>query len=233
MMVMAKNEWPWTPSVFRAVAVVALMLAAAPVFSGPFDGTRNDADRGDGFGYLGVGIGQYFTKESGADGWERRRTAVSFESALGGRVSDRVGFFVLTTIAINEVQAGVEYAEWAWKNDEWTVIRAPFAGLLIPFAFLADSQALIGPGLAIYLLPGTPSLYLEGGIGLSSVQSVADRVFMFGGGAFAGIGADITRRMGFGLRAMWTPDELASDWFSRDFDAMTVTGSLRLRLGGR
>jgi len=54
------------------------------------------------------------------------------------------------------------------------------------------NQTLLGPGLIYYTAPRPPSLYLEGGIGYSSVQSISRELYVMGAGLFAGVGVEIT-----------------------------------------
>jgi hypothetical protein len=180
---------------------------------------------------MGIGAGRFSRFQSDSAGANLSRFALGFESKVGANLGDYVSFFVLTAVSINEVEAGVNYTRWVAQDDEYKAARI-LLGILIPFAFLGDSHGIIGPGVSVYFRAQNPAPYVEAGAGLSSVISVADRSYLFGSGFFGGVGVDITDQIGVGVRAVWTPARLDSDWTSSTpSDALTVLGMVHFRGG--
>ena len=131
-----------------------------------------------------------------------------------------------TGLVINDVATGVGYTDWVFQNDDYLILRAFFLSWLIPMAFLLDSHVVIGPGLAFYARSEPPSIFLEGGVGLSSNQSVADERFTMGAAVFGGAGVDVTKHLGFVLRVLWAPSGLNSRW-TPEGEALSLLAMLR------
>lgn len=203
---------------------LAVAVAAAVFFCGTANAQQSS--RSGISGQVGIGVGRFYRFEPQSSDADVSRFALGFESKVGANLGDYISVFMLSAISINEVEAGVSYARWVAQDDEYTAARIPL-GLFIPFAFLGDSHSIVGPGIGVYFRAENPAPYVEAGVGLSSFISAADRRYQFGSGFFGGAGVEITDRVGVGVRAIWTPARLDSDWTSSSpSDALTVLGML-------
>ncbi len=171
-------------------------------------------ERGPGI-YSDVGIGGGVFYAGYGDTWITT-PAVSLETRLGAHINDNVSVFFLSHISAVSISTAGAFANWIFEDEELIAVKAPLI-LVVPFVAMIDSEICAGPGIAYRTSPNAPSIYVEGGCGYFSFQSLAYRAFVFGIGLFAGIGVEITDEIGVGLRLVYAPSATHSGWTpSRD-----------------
>lgn len=113
-----------------------------------------------------------------------------------------------------------EFSNWVFEKNDERILLA----ICIPFAVLLDSQFFIGPGIAYYTSDVAPSFFIEGGIGYSSIQSVANDFYIVGVGFFSGLGVEITNEISISLRLLWVPAFAHSQWTPSKDNFITIVG---------
>jgi hypothetical protein len=202
-----------------ALALLLILVPGSPAHS------KDESSPGF-ISQVGIGAGSFVRTQTEGDNISR--FAVGLESKVGAILSDHVALFLLAAVAFNDSKAAVDYTRWVSQEDEYTLLRALFLGWLIPLAFFADSQMIVGPGITFYTSRRQPSLYVEAGGGFSIIPSIADRSYLFGTGVFGGLGVEITDWIGFGARAIWAPSALHSRWTRSDDSVLSVLAMLQL-----
>jgi hypothetical protein len=180
------------------------------------------------FSHTGIGAGWFLQTHFNDSDRDLSRSCVGFESKLGANLTDHLSLFLLSGVSVFHHETVRDYANWVFKKDDYSFLKVFFLMWFIPFAGLLDSQLVVGPGLAYHFSDNAPSFVIEAGGGLSSVQSVVDKTFLFGGGFFGGVGFDITKKIGFGIRVLWTPSFLFSTWTSSDSHVLSIMGMFHI-----
>jgi hypothetical protein len=182
------------------------LMAFALVLSACVTGRGSKEEEGRSRGYFKhtLSVGTYVHVEEGREETANKRLAVAFESKFGIRFNDHLSMFILSAMSMNYFETVADYAEWMFQKDDYTFFRLWLIPTL-PMAVFINSQILAGPGLCWNINAGLPSVYIEAGTGLSSVQNLHDEAWRVGFGLFTGIGMDITDDLGFVFRALWSP----------------------------
>jgi hypothetical protein len=179
------------------------------------------------FTSLGLGAGLYSLADAQSDAAPMPFT-IGIESRFGGRIDDHFSVFLLAHFNVTDFRAAADFSEWIFEEqapaDNIRFLLIPF----IPLAVLFDSQLFVGPGVAYRFSPAPPSVYVEGGLGYSGIQSISERAFIMGAGLFAGAGVEITPRLGCGLRVIWSPSFLHSGWTPSDENYFSIMAFLYL-----
>jgi hypothetical protein len=208
-------------------AFLVCLAASATVSarSGEQTGDEKSADRSGSFSQFGIGAGMY----SEWNGDSANALAVGLEGKFGSYFSDHMYVFLLANFALHGTESGSSYARWVFKEDDFLLFKVLFLGWFIPIAFLADSHAMVGPGIGYTFSDQPPSLYLEGGGGFTGTKSITEEKFYVGFGLFGGAGIEITERLGFGARITYAPPALRSWWTPSTVQAVTATAMVYFR----
>jgi hypothetical protein len=145
---------------------------------------------------------------------------LGIETKVGGHINNNLSIFLLTHLNIFSLETVSEFSDWVFDEEGPRILLA----ICIPFTILLDSQILIGPGLIYHTSSMAPSFFIEGGVGFSSVQSVANDTFVFGVGIFTGLGVEITNDLSCGLRIIWFPSFFFSKWTPSQDNYLTIVG---------
>ncbi|MBN1523843.1 MAG: hypothetical protein JW904_05130 [Spirochaetales bacterium] len=133
------------------------------------------------------------------------------ESRIGVHINEHLSLFLFTHVNFMTFSTIVDFSKWVYEdpeNETLRVLLTPF----IPIALFFESQIFVGPGIRYYTFPSTPSLYFEGGMGYSGIQSISMQTFIMGGGLFTGFGVEITPHISCGVRLIYSPSFLHSGW---------------------
>ena len=101
---------------------------------------------------------------------KRMEREFGLDGRIGSRINEQLSVFLLVHFNVLSFRSVEAFSEWLFEEeDDGRQLLAVF----LPFAVFFESQAFLGPGLIYYTAPSPPSLYFEGGIGYSSVQSIS------------------------------------------------------------
>jgi hypothetical protein len=167
----------------------------------------------------GLGAGLYlFDDATGSLSGGALHFTVGYDGRLGARIDGNFSVFLMTHVNVTSFTSVVDFTNWVFAENDLRLLLTVF----IPFAVFFESQVFIGPGIMYHTSTRAPSLYVEGGLGYSQIQSISQRTFVMGAGLFAGFGVEITPRLGCGLRAIWSPSFLHSGWTPSDNNYFSV-----------
>jgi hypothetical protein len=133
---------------------------------------------------------------------------IGIDGRIGTHINSNLAIILMTHCNFTSFASLVDFTEWVFAKNDLRLLLVPF----IPAALFFESQVFLGPGIIYYTNTRAPSVYVEGGIGYSQIQSLSQKTFIMGAGFFAGVGVEITDHISCGARLIWSPSFLHSSW---------------------
>jgi hypothetical protein len=217
--------------ILRILPVCLLSVLLVGSAAGAEEEAKEDSSRSTFFRTSGFGAGSFIRTDYDGGKVDNRtfsRFAIGLDTKLGFNIGGYFSVYLYNALTVNDYALAEKFARWVFKDDGYILPKAMFLMWFIPMAVLADSHAVVGPGIAWHISPSAPSFYIEAGGGFSSLQSYVDESYIFGFVVFGGMGVEITEDIGFAVRVMWSPPAFHSSWTSPDDHIISLIAVLEI-----
>jgi len=162
------------------------------------------------FSAIGLGGGLWMLTHGGTGGGALLHPSVVLEIRRGWNVADQLGLELVTNIAFHDFEAIGDAYAWYGIKDEWQFWKFAVLWPGLVLAPLVGSHLSNGAGIVIYSGALPPTVIFDAGVTVSMFLRPSDSEFLFGFGAFAGLGLEISGHATALLRFVWGPPTLNS-----------------------